>query len=127
MLPKPDFAAVESDDRPRDRDRLVLEGNEASLSAPSEFGSPQARLSQAGVLVRSYCIISCGGASLSIIKQYSEQQAVRPEPGLLSPPAKRKRSGSSASDEPVGIDTPGVFGIGLLWPCGAASLAQNER
>jgi hypothetical protein len=40
MLPKPDFAAVESDDRPRDRDRLVLEGNppEASLPAPSEFG-----------------------------------------------------------------------------------------
>jgi len=32
-------------------------------------GLPQAR-----ILVRSYCIISCGGAPLSILKQYIEQQ-----------------------------------------------------
>jgi putative transposase len=41
---------------------------------------------------RSYCIISCGGSS----NITSNSRKVRLEPGRLSPPAKRKRSGWSA-------------------------------
>ena len=32
---------------------------------------------KAGVLVPQYCIISCGGAPLSVLKQYIEQQVAR--------------------------------------------------
>jgi putative transposase len=39
---------------------------------------------------RSYCIISCGGAPLSVIKQYIEQQEAP-----HSPPAKRFRFAQS--------------------------------
>lgn len=37
---------------------------------------------------RSYCILTCGGAPLSIIKQYIEQQGLE-DSGRASPPAKR--------------------------------------
>lgn len=44
---------------------------------------------------RSYCILTCGGAPLAVIKQYIEQQGEE-EKSRASPPAKRPRAMAGA-------------------------------